>query len=243
MDNTVLSIIIGLVIAAICAFAVYYKTKKDSDNQEAAEKFLEGLADTILDTIMTIIHQFDPSHYKNVEDFEKDVLKQIYDTVWDYLSVKSQEAYYDNIIVKAVLNILDKQFILDFIDGLLVRDNIYDVIRSAYAAPVIESGEIETEDEKMIEEFSNQEEYFENVEPCDLAPAEEEVVDESGLNPQKDEGEPISDDDTSIEEVSPSNILTKKDKNGKTLYYILDENNKKKRISKEEALLSGYEEE
>lgn len=243
MNNTLLSIIIGLVIAAIVCFATYYKRKKDSDNQQAAERFLEDLADNIFDTIMTIIHQFDPSLYNNVEEFEKDVLKRIYDTVWNYLSVKSQEAYYDNIIIKAVLNKLDKQFILDFIDGLLARDNVYNIIRSAYAAPVIESGEMESEDEKMEKEFSNPEEYFEIVEPCDLEPAEEEEIDESNLNPQKDDGEPITDDDTSIEEISPSNIISKKDKNGNVLYYILDENNKKKRISKEEALLSGYEEE
>ena len=241
MSSDIFVILIGLIIVAIIITAVIIKHITVENNKEEDKKFLNGLSDEILNTMITIISQFDPNLYPNAEAFEKDVLKRIYEVTWDYSSNKCIEAYNENIIVKAVFNTIDKEMVLKFIQTLIETEDINESIKSAYAAPIIESGNMEKEDEALAKQFSNEKEYYEEVEPSDLLPAEEIVETDETLNPQRDDEEDYTTEADSVEEIT--NITTSKDKNGKVLYYIIDEDGKKKRISKSIAESLGYVEE
>ena len=96
MSSDIFVILIGLIIVAIIITAVIIKHITVENNKEEAKKFLNGLSDEILNTMITIISQFDPNLYPNAEAFEKDVLKRIYEVTWDYSSNKCLEAYNEN---------------------------------------------------------------------------------------------------------------------------------------------------
>jgi hypothetical protein len=97
------------------------------------------------------------------------------------------------------------------------------------------------EDEELQEEYSDQTLYVEDSSEFELPPAEEKEIPPEELAkiipPVEEEDETLDLEDDSVELiVDKAEIIKTTDKNGKELYYEIDENGRKNRISKATAL-------
>jgi hypothetical protein len=97
------------------------------------------------------------------------------------------------------------------------------------------------EDDELQEEYSDQSLYVEDASEFELPPAEEKEIPPEELAkiipPVEEEDETLDLEDDSVELiVDKAEIIKTTDKNGKELYYEIDENGRKTRISKAVAL-------
>ena len=122
------------------------------------------------------------------------------------------------------------------------QNGITDKIANDFAAYSIEkcSDSIVEEDKKLEEEYSDKDQYVETSNDDELAPAEDKAHTEeeiAAINPQREEEEDFDAEDDSMEIVTDKKeIITAKSKTGQDLYYEVDVDGKKKRVSKEYAL-------
>ena len=122
------------------------------------------------------------------------------------------------------------------------QNGITDKIANDFAAYSIEecSDSIVEEDKKLEEEYSDKDQYIETSNDDELAPAEDKSHTEeeiAAINPQREEEEDFNVEDDSMEIVTDKKeIITAKSKTGQDLYYEVDVDGKKKRVSKEYAL-------
>ena len=122
------------------------------------------------------------------------------------------------------------------------QNGITDKIANDFAAYSIEEGSdsIVEEDKKLEEEYSDKDQYIETSNDDELAPAEDKAPTEeeiAAINPQREEEEDFNVEDDSMEIVTDKKeIITAKSKTGQDLYYEVDVDGKKKRVSKEYAL-------
>lgn len=245
MNNaSLITIIAAVIIAAIVIFWIYLylKTAKNKKNTDAAQKFLEGLKDTLFATAENIVDSFDYSKYKNFEDAEKVILTEIYDAAWDYINQILMSS--ENRVAQLAAKVLTKDMVIAYLQKLFEEVGFADTISQKYAAQNITSNSeaVVAEDQSLQDEFADQDKYIDTFSESDLhAPEEEKIPDEelAKLNPPKDTDEIVySDDDESVEVVS-STIVLKHDKNGKPLYYEDDGLGSLKRVTKSYATKSG----
>lgn len=159
--------ILGLVIIIACfGIAFYYwatKVRKERSKKEALA-FLDGLSETIYKEMIEIIKDFDMSKYTSLTDLETDLINDIYDKI--YIYIKSVIDYNiekngETIISALALKVLDKQFIIDFIEKCIIRNNIHDEISSRFLSRNIEekSDNMIKNDESLQDEFSDDAKY------------------------------------------------------------------------------------
>lgn len=159
--------ILGLIIIVACfGIALYYwatKVRKERSKEEALA-FLDGLSETIYKEMIEIIKDFDMSKYTSLTDLETDLINDIYDKI--YIYIKSVIDYNiekngETIISALALKVLDKQFIIDFIEKCIIHNNIHDVISSQFLSRNIEekSDNMLKNDESLQSEFSDDAKY------------------------------------------------------------------------------------
>lgn len=234
-------IIGGCLVLIILAITVVVALKKSQD-KKAVQKFISGLEDKIFEITLETIKDIDPKQFDSFETFSKTVLNNVYIAVWDYVGYTAEEAVEVNQITKAVFKLIDKETVVKFIDALFESKDIYGAVQDTFLSNKIENmPDVEKEDKELQEEYSNQEMYVENSDDFDLPLVEEKEIPAEELEklnpPQEEEDENISIEDDSVEIITDKKeIITTKSKNGQTLYYEIDENGKKTRVSKEYAL-------
>ena len=230
----------GFIVLVILVIAVIVALKKSQD-KKALENFLNGLGDKILEIVLETINDINPRDYDTYEAFSKIVIKNVYVAVWDYVSITAQEAVEVDNITKAVFKLIDKETVVKFIDALFDKESINENLLNVYGSTKIEDMHEDKEDEQLQEEYSNEELYYENVDNEDLLPAEEKEIPQEELEklipPREDEEEEVDIEDDTVEIlVDKKEIIQVLDKNDNILYYELDKNGKKTRVSKEYAL-------
>lgn len=239
MNVNLISVIGGVIILAILIAIILITTVKSSGTTKKAKEFLAGLSDNLLEIVIDTIAGFNPKDYSSAEEFEATILYKIYDRAWDYVSHELESGFENNIIIKAVFNKIDKDFLIKFIDTIIEENNIAEKIRNNFASIVIDSGDIEKADKEAAEQFADDTQYVENSEDVELNPAEPIVpTDEelAALNPQKDDEEEFDPEDESMEVIDDKpEIIKVQDKRGRTLYYEVGPDGKKKQVSKEYA--------
>ena len=165
------------------------------------------------------------------------MLSSIYYTLSSYIKDELAEAAQTDIVTALVLKVLDDKFITKFIESIIEKYNISEEIANVWESKIKENNNnAEIEDKELQDKFSS-DEYNEDFDIKDLPSTlnnteEEDEEYNENINPQKDEPEEYSEDDESVEDIK---IVTKKNKNGNTLYYIEDADGKLSRISKAEA--------
>lgn len=233
------SVIGGIAILAILIFVIFMELRKSAD-KKAAGKFLEDLKDQIVNIVLDTINSGDPSKYKTLQEFEEALLENIYSNVWDFVSNKAQESSDTDIITKAIFKCISKDTVIKFIDAIIEKNDIVSLMVNNYGTNAIEQSNIEEEDKALEAEYSDQTQYIEESNADDLPAAEPESHTEeelSSINPQTDNEELFDVEDDSMEIITDKKeIITTTSKSGQTLYYEIDENGKKTRVSKEYAL-------
>ena len=236
---TVLESAVGIILLAVAviAFVIYSKTKKT--NIAEIEKFLVNLSDTIIVGIVDTIKNIDTHDFPTFEEFEKELLEKIYNDCFIYIKTTIEKAFDENgdKFLKYALTYLTYDKVKEFIDSLIEKIDGKSLLQAKYMDD--RKDEIENEDKELEAKFSNSDEYVEEINPEDLEsatvtiPTEEELA---KLNPPKDEDEDYDSDDDSMELLPEPEIVVEQDKNGKDIYYEIDETGKKKRVSKEYAI-------
>ena len=239
MDNY--GILIGLVVLIIFVFVIVMELRKSSD-KKAAINFLQDLGDEILDVILKTISETSPKDFNSLEDFNNHLVDKIYNQVWDFISEKAAGDNVIDKVTKAVFTYVDGDTLVKFINDIMEQNGIIDKIANDFATYSIEesSDSIIEEDKKLEEEYSDKDQYVETSNDDELAPAEDKAPTEeeiAAINPQREEEEDFNVEDDSMEIVTDKKeIITAKSKTGQDLYYEVDVDGKKKRVSKEYAL-------
>ena len=239
MDNY--GILIGLIVLLIFVFVIVMELRKSSD-KKAAVNFLQDLGDEILNVILRTISETSPKDFNSLEDFNNHLVEKIYNQVWDFITEKASSDNVIDKVTKAVFTYVDGDTLVKFINDIMEQNGITDKIANDFAAYSIKecSDSIVEEDKKLEEEYSDKDQYVETSNDDELAPAEDKAPTEeemAAINPQREEEEDFDAEDDSMEIVTDKKeIITAKSKTGQDLYYEVDVDGKKKRVSKEYAL-------
>jgi hypothetical protein len=236
--------IAGIVLLAIIIFIIVVKFKSSSD-KDKAKKFIENLADNLVQIMISTIGRYSPEDFEILEDFENTILSSIYEETWDYISGIAEEDVELDILTKSVFKYIKKDAVVDFVNELIMNRNMTKDIEDIYGSYAISNSNIEEEDKKLEEEYSDDSMYLESlgdditIEDVE-GPVEEPVHSKEELEsiiPPRDEDEEFNIEDDSMEIiVDKKEIVSIKAKNGQILYYELDKNGKKKRVSKDYAM-------
>lgn len=243
MDGNLITIIGGIIIlAVIIGVAALVIKKRNNNDDQAAIEFLEGLGEELLKIVVKTVKEVDPAEIESVEEFEIIVLNNVYDNTWDYVAAEIEKLD-DDSLLKIIMSIVDKEYVIKFIDQMCEKAGITDSIQGEYAAYRMSVNKPEEQEAAMVEEFSDDEKYHEEVNDEDLAPAEDPVHTEeeiAALNPQRDEEETFNVEDESMEVIPNEDEIGKviaiKDSIGRWCFYEIDKDEKKTRISKAEAI-------
>lgn len=243
MGGNLITIIGGIIVLAIVIGVVTLVIKKKNNNSQAAIEFLEGLGDELLVIIVKTVKEIDPATIDSIEEFEVIVLNSIYEKTWDYVEDQINTRLTDDSLMKTIMAIVDKEYVIKFIDQLCEKTGITDSIQGEYAAYRLSVNKPEEVDAAMIKEFSDGEKYHEEASDEDLAPAEDTIHTEeeiAALNPQRDEEESYDVEDDSMEFIPEDEeigkVMVTKDKLGRWLFFEIDAEGKKTRLSKAEAI-------
>ena len=214
--NTFLTLVGGVIILIliIIAIVIRLKTHPSEADKDAAKKFLEGLEKTFYNKMLEIVTNIDFTKYDSISTMEANILCDIYDTIWDYVQNKTKDLANEDILTALVVKVLDKQFVYDFIDTLIAKYKINEVIEEAWNKNFKDKSDEAVEEDKALQDkFKDQSEYVENSSDKDLEPAktitptEEEL---SKLNPPRDEEEEYNPDDESMELVDEDTYIDDK---------------------------------
>lgn len=245
MDGNLITIIGGIIVLGIIIGVTTLMIKKrNNDDTQAAIEFLDGLGDELLAIVIKTIKEIDPSTIDTVEEFEVIVLNAVYDNAWDYVKEQINTKLDDDSLMKTIINIIDKDYVIKFIDTLCEKAGITESIQGEYAAYQLSVNNPEEEDKALAEEFADEEKYHsEEVTDEDLAPAEDPVHTEeeiAALNPQRDDEEEFDSTDESMEVIIDENesgkVIALKDAIGRWCFYEINGEGKKNKISKAEAI-------
>ena len=204
----------GIIIVLAIGAAVFIRMKKSpsSSDKKAAEDFIKGLSDTFYKTMIDIVNNADPKKFDNIEAFETDILEKIYNDIYEYTKAKLEEAAESDIISAMVLKVIDKDYIIKFVDSVFNNGNIESIIKDVWAKnfeeKVSEMEEVQdiaighdVDGNEIIYSGSDYNENFD--EKNDLPLAEDEDIDQEALRkviPPSDDEEPVYNEDTSEDE-------------------------------------------
>lgn len=228
----------SIIVLLILIIAVVFGIRKSLDKKEL-ERFLNGLGDKVLEITIETIKNMNPDGFTDFDVFCKLVLDNIYNSVWDYVSLEAQEALQVDQITKTIFKMVDKETVVKFIDEIFKdKENrdLYNAVWDAYAAERIET--LDTTDD----EFSEEDYFIDETSSVDLAPytpvdPPQEELDKLIPRVEDDNNDSVDMEDDTVEIITDKKeIVVQKDKNGNTLYYEIDPDGKKTRVSKTYAL-------
>lgn len=237
------------VVAVVCVIGgifCYRYLKSKQGGKEEAQKFLNNLQEQMYLIAIEIINKIDITSFKNFEEYQKAILEAVYDGCWDFVDKEIQTADQSELLTALAKKFLTKENVEAFIRDMLKNKDIPDTLMNMYGAVEIERMQEQDLDKEINEKFSDESQYNENqeVDKNNLPPVEEKVLtdeEKQNINPQKDEDENYSSDDSSVEEVYDY-ILKKINKAGKAMYYLVNgETGKRKQISKQFVEESGLD--
>jgi len=263
MNDTVLVLLIAVLLGIIVGILLFVYNKYINTDENKAKEFIKSLKETILKICNEIIDNYHYTPSTSLEEVEKEVLEVIYDNVYDFIMDQLKSS--DDPIVDIVAKLITKEFVINQINIIAQKSGIIKKIDETYIAKTYsdvdietpselsnaieeKSEEIEAEDKKLEEEFSNSYLYnTEEVDSSDLPPAEEDNIPEEELeklNPPKEDDQinTYNSDDDSEELIDESKLIAQNLSNGSVRFYTIDETGKKKRIPKSEAIALGYKE-
>lgn len=213
------SIIGGLVIfvCIIIALIIRFKTKQSIYDKEVATNFLNGLSDTFYNKILEIIDTIDIGEYESFAEMEVDILRQIYDAIWEYTQIELEKASKQDIITAMALKFINKDTVIKLVDKIFDDNEVYDKLESLWVEDFkVRLNKLEQNESDIEESFYDKTQYNENFSDGDLDPAtvdeptEEELA---SLNPPSDqEKEYDPENDDSVEVIEDDVYL---DKNGR----------------------------
>ena len=258
LTNTIIAMsITGIVLILGIAGFVFYLSRHNS--RKITIDFLNGLADEIYKLIVQTIKDFkiDEFDIESLEEYEAEVLKKLYNTVYTYVmdEMKSKASENDSPITYAMLALLKQEDVDKLLMSVYENGNAKILIKDAWAkyfenkVDSIES----TQDVAIGHDIDGNEiiysgnDYNEDFdEKHDLPVVEEEIINQDDhrviIPPADTENAPITDDlvmegepekpyikqDTPIEEDLPISYTETNVSEEDDLPYFIDKNGRKR---------------
>lgn len=111
------SLFLILIIIGYFVFK-YIKKEKNKDNNAELKKFFESIRITTENAMLKYLETVDITNITNITDMQKEILKDLYDTVWD-------------ICIDELSKMTDEST-AKFIKSLLTRSNVERFIQEVY---------------------------------------------------------------------------------------------------------------
>lgn len=191
-----------VLVALIVGLYLFYRYRvPKTDDQDAASKFLEDLADKFEEIIVKIVKTLDISKYVSLEEMEADIFRISYDEIWPFVQSQVEKAIANKAISTLVASLITKENVERVVDLVIRRCGVMSIAEGnwdkAIAAGIAREKEFEGEIEKKNREYEKEAERFEHN-PNKFEIDEEE--NNTTLNPPSEEEEDYdSDADSSVE--------------------------------------------
>lgn len=195
---------IVLVVILIGIGLYFYFSKPTEAQKTEIHQFLATVTDSILQIALVSIEYIEVNSEKkitlDIDEFRADIVKEIYDDVWDYVQITLSKDIENEKISKILSKFITKDNVEELVNSIIESNNIYEKIEDIYnsLANKVISDMIE-EDKKAAEEAEKyeNEELDTTSEPSEFDIAREEY----GEIEQPDEEPAMLTDDDTIEEI------------------------------------------
>ena len=212
---------------------------KTIKNKKAANKFVSSYIGDFGEILTKSLNNIDPDDFGKSEDYVKAVFDEMSKNAVNMIKDEAESAFIKGSISSGTSTLIDDPLIDSILNKYITENNVGKDVEFNYVQHNIEQANIEEQEAKLEEEYSDQNSYVEESNDEDLEKSEEVVVPEeelAALNPQRDEEEEFNIEDDSMEIITDEpEIICTTDKNGRELYYEV-EYGKKKRVPKDYAL-------
>lgn len=160
MMYIILSIAVALLIIGFLLYRSYGKEK----NKEKAYKFLQDFYNLLFTQAIDLIHN-NADIFKNmdIKEIKTKTAEMVYDSSWKFIENQKKEC--EDELSKAVLNVLSKEFVDNFIQTVIYAANTYIDTHYGNVESVDDfNARVESEDKKLQEIFGNSDQYIECIE-------------------------------------------------------------------------------
>ena len=142
MDSITLGNIVALVLLLIIIgylVGKYYIDKKNNQENEQLKRIFENLKDVIEETMIEYLKNIDISNITNITTMQKEILKELYDKVWDMIMKEVTEMYIsDETLADAIKALITRKHVEDFVDQIFAQsDKVQEVVTSKYNQAVL----------------------------------------------------------------------------------------------------------
>ena len=214
----IITLIVTILLVGGIGYLLYWKHKKSAQGEKEANDFLDGLKDALLESIKSIIADFNYDDYDSLIGIEIEIFNRMVEAAKKYIEDELNKDY--NIISALAIKALTPEFIELFVEKLI--GNI-DIMKSVDSICQDKYQELETkfaeEDKELDKEYSNNVYYINDEKdivleasegPIKLVDSDDNGKQERGfvlpnkkeeeqLNPQVDEEESYDSTDESME--------------------------------------------
>ena len=126
-------IILGVIVAAICAYFIFKPTE---ERKNLAKKYLNDLATNIMSIILANldfkVNSFTGKIEANFDDFKQDLLDEIYKESWDFVETALKQAVKEGKIDSIAAKYIKKESVESLVDLIISRDDILQKVKKAY---------------------------------------------------------------------------------------------------------------
>ena len=198
--------ICGVVVLLALLVYVYMRTKSNQKAESKLNEFFDGLADTFKKIIIEDIERVDLSNFHSIEMLQIEMLNKLYDELWDYtMGCMTKLHSTDDVLYAVVKKVISKDKLMAYVTIIYESAPVQEKLASILEAAFKKSNEsLLEEEEKRTAEAANYEAGLVDCKPVPELDPTCASGNEDGLNPQKDEGEPLSTEDESVEVLEES---------------------------------------
>lgn len=208
--NDLMILIITILPVCVGVFFTYFHFKKGKEGEIEAKQFLDGLKETLYNKMLDIIKNFNYEDYEDLVGIEVSIINSMTLAAKDYINNTLKQS--TDVLSILAQKVLTDEFIEKFIDTIINKIDLPGTIELQLGDKFERfNKEIEEEDKKLTDEYSDGKVYFKNEDEIseveDLSiPNLEELITTNDVEiiPHKDDEEAFNAEDSSMEIVPDS---------------------------------------
>ena len=189
------SVIALLVWAGIVAY-IYIKKKNNKENEKELEMFLESMRITFEGFIIKYIDTIEIDNLTNLSEVQIQILNDLYDQLWQ-ITIDNLGNIHDEFSAGVIRKLLTRKNLESFIKQIFESDIIQEKFTSKYNNTVLSASKEFAKYESDMDKYTNT--FLKDEKEKNTHKVIDDLVDNSPINPQKDEEEQIDANDSSIE--------------------------------------------
>ena len=189
------SILAILVWIGIVAY-IYIKKKNNKENEKELEMFLESMRITFEGFIIKYIDTVEIDNLTNLSEVQIQILNDLYDQLWQ-ITIDNLANIHDEFSAGVIRKLLTRKNLESFIKQIFESDAVQEKFTSKYNNSVLSASKEFAKYESDMDKYTNT--FLKDEKEKNTHKVIDDLVDNSPINPQKDEEEEIDANDSSIE--------------------------------------------